>query len=154
MEVPLARAPPGSPKSPLRVPPGSPRSPLRTPPGSPRSDLPPLARLPLPASPSSRPKLFFLLSRVPHWLFAILGFHSTNQTSLCFLLYLPIFLLHHHQFIAFRKGDNVFSLDLPSIPHSFPYQSLHLFYFWISIFLFSLSISSPSIPLSLLLPSL
>ena len=68
VEVPLARAPPGSPRS--RAPP-PPRSPLRVPPGSPRSDLPPLSRLlPPPASASSRPKLFFLISKVPHWLAA------------------------------------------------------------------------------------
>ena len=95
VEVPLARAPPASPRS--RAPP-PPRSPLRVPPGSPRSDLPPLTRL-LPPSASSRPKLFFLISKVPHWLAADILRFPSSQTYFSFLSYLPILLFH--QFIAF-----------------------------------------------------
>ena len=123
MEVPLARAPtgstrsplrapPGSPKSPLRAPPGSPKSPLRVPPGSPRSDLPPL---PPPVSPNSRPKLFFLLSKVPHWLFAISGF-SLYKPDISLLLLLPPHLLMHSPstYCLFEKV--FFRISITSLP--------------------------------------
>ena len=124
VEVPLARAPtgstrsplrapPGSPKSPLRAPPGSPKSPLRVPPGSPRSDLPPLP--PPPVSPNSRPKLFFLLSKVPHWLFAISGF-SLYKPDISLLLLLPPHLLMHSPstYCLFEKV--FFRISITSLP--------------------------------------
>ena len=151
MEVPLARAPPGSPRSPLRVPPGSPSSLLRLPPGSPKSDLPPLTRLPPPpppppASPNSRPKLFFLLSKVPHWLFAIsCCFHYYNKPGISLFLLLPPHLLIFINLLLFEEMC-IFHLNSSHLYHCFYFCSLF------SIFLFSFAIFSPFIPLSL--PSL